>query len=504
MRVTIIPALLLVLSLTGCLESPADLTPASTAVSPALQASARSNGFMPLTVGNHWSYDLSITTVMIPDDGPPPPPVTMSERVDLYQSYTFVFDDVEYIVEQEHYEQSPVLREWLRRQDRAGYYILETAEPGAKAERGPMLSGAGREYAAHVADRYGLDRAAVEVQLQRLETLRRVMRGLELSASPPGGAGEWEITTLAYPLHPGATWTVRDQPLVVATVEERENFSGFSAWRVRIDSELMGENDIAHFWYSRCGQLGSRLHLEATAVDESGHSTGKLISDDFFHIIDAEIDRNGCDVDAAGGGEDGHGSAVNSYPLAEGNRWTYEITTTLDGQSVGPADVVDDVQQEWVNQNGARYMKQVMESRGPQTWTAVAYLRQDRDGLYRLDPPASPEPSGRLPVRLLSGAPGENEALVLPYPLKIGESWTIRDTPQGGLWTATVEARDVIDSPAGAFRAFRVRVSNEFQGPGDDAMLWYGADGLIKASEHVQTDDGLVDTSWELIELDLR
>jgi hypothetical protein len=59
-------------------------------------------------------------------------------------------------------------------------------------------------------------------------------------------------------------------------------------------------------------------------------------------------------------------------------------------------------------------------------------------------------------------------------------------------------------SPAGEFRAFRIRIRHDFHNPGDETVLWYAPEGMVKAFQHVQTTEGAIDESWELTELDLN
>jgi hypothetical protein len=178
--------------------------------------------------------------------------------------------------------------------------------------------------------------------------------------------------------------------------------------------------------------------------------------------------------------------------------------------------IVDDVQEQWVDLEARTYMKQVMQSRGPYSWTAVHYIRENRDGLYRLELPEEPQGAFRAPrsrlrslfpmtaaVWRITADPEAYEALLLAYPLKVGDSWTIRDTPELGRWTATVEAREPVSTPAGEFSAFRLRIDHQLGSPGDETVLWYAAEGLVKAFQRVATVIGPIEESWELTELAL-
>jgi hypothetical protein len=137
---------------------------------------------------------------------------------------------------------------------------------------------------------------------------------------------------------------------------------------------------------------------------------------------------------------------------------------------------LETTQEAWINIDGHTYMKQFSQyNSGDRDWTAESYLRQDRDGLYQWE---------------TWGDPAGSDATVLDYPLEVGKSWTIRETPGIGPWTATVEAREPLSTEAGEFDAFRVRVRHADQGPEDEIEFWYAAEGLIKTRESHGTLDG--------------
>jgi hypothetical protein len=114
---------------------------------------------------------------------------------------------------------------------------------------------------------------------------------------PPGSPGAVpEIQRLAYPLHPGQHWAIRDEPgfHLFATVEApdvvRVRFQRLFAWRIRYDLiGTFGPNDHAHVWYGRDGFLGLRLHAEEPAVDESGNVIGVAISDEIQRITSLSL-----------------------------------------------------------------------------------------------------------------------------------------------------------------------------------------------------------------------
>jgi hypothetical protein len=294
---------LAVLLVTACNNQPADLS--TTPVQPQVSFAANggnggNSGFMPMAPGNHWNYEGAFTTTIIPEGAAPDPPIVepwtiQREQVD-YQSLA----GQDYMLEREvfidAYGYSVVERHW--RQDPSGYYLFDLEVSVQKGADRPVLTRA-RDRTANLAVRYGADPASMEAFFGRVEKLRRSLRGFAIAVtrSPPGGVAFGEITTLAYPLHAGATWVIREDPRFAATVEAHEQYHGYPAWRVRLDNEYLGENDFAYTWYSRCGEVGTYLHVENLYVGEDGTVLGAMILEDAGTLVDARIQRGGCDTD---------------------------------------------------------------------------------------------------------------------------------------------------------------------------------------------------------------
>ncbi|MGD8869529.1 MAG: hypothetical protein PVI01_18065, partial [Gemmatimonadales bacterium] len=270
--------------LPGCVDQPAEPQSRGATSAPQMAALPDAGDFMPLASGNHWTYDRTFSTIVVPEDGPPPPPELIEEQVFLDHIEQRVIGERTYILEREVYSSESGANERLLRQDRAGYYTLERTKDDGKVAARPVLSGAQRNLVHRIAARYGADPASVQSHLTRIETVERMLRGLH--AAPPGGPDPGEIQTLAYPLHPGATWMIRPAPFFSATVEGRERVAGLSSWRVRIDNEFLGENDTVHIWYSRCGQVGWRFHFESIATNPQGNVIGTFVSDDIVRLVD--------------------------------------------------------------------------------------------------------------------------------------------------------------------------------------------------------------------------
>lgn len=478
----------------------------STPVTPLLSAEAVTlpGAFYPLSPGNEWVYRRRFEFQLIPDDGPPLPPVVTVITIRHRQTDYYEHEGNEYLVEEEFVDFLPS-KKLLYRQDRRGLYEADLPLiEGAKSE-GPVLAGRMQNIVSAVTSRYDVDPGCIARHLRRHAEVVAMVTGSTPQATPPGdGLQRDELLRLAYPLRPGAAWVVRDDPLYVSTVEGIDPRDGSPAYRIRMDSDLFGPDDLVHFRYGRCGFDGMRAHLEGVATDMNGHRIGYIVSEETWDPVAVDIDRAGCAVRPEPGD---HGGNVNSYPIRVGNRWTYEIRTSevMDGGTpVVATTIADDEQVEWVDVDGRSYMKEAITSRGEPSWTAVQYLRQDRAGLYSLDPSTSSRRSTILGAAMaLRGGAGEGEATQLVYPIKVGDTWTIRDNDTLGKWTATVEGKDRLSLPAGEFDTHRIRIDRDYDSFGDELLVWYSRSGLVKVFAHSRTVKGFVEEEWTLQELDL-
>jgi hypothetical protein len=159
--------------------------------------------------------------------------------------------------------------------------------------------------------------------------------------------------------------------------------------------------------------------------------------------------------------------------------------------------------------------------------------RQDRSGLYEADVDLTTPPGGtllegsaastarRLSSRILAAAPTEqraayesawdqlnarasairnairtsagpppsgaqeNELTRLRYPLRPGQTWTIRTNPS---FTSVVEAVEPVEVPAGRFTSHRMRIESEFIGPSDRVTVWMSRSGQVAFAYHLETN----------------
>jgi hypothetical protein len=127
-------------------------------------------------------------------------------------------------------------------------------------------------------------------------------------------------------------------------------------------------------------------------------------------------------------------------------------------------------------------------SRKVGTEEQAAYRRGWEDLVSRLSViyGAMGRPSGLTPV--LQGPPGgvlAGEITRLKYPLHPSQEWVVRDAP---IYVySTVESHDVLDLPPGKMNGYKLRIMNDALGPEDLVYYWYGRDGLLGFTVHVET-----------------
>jgi len=280
----------------GCTSSLDPLAPqtrnAISARSPVSGAADPSSAglFYPLAIGNHWAFELTITTQTIPIQGDPSAPYVGLSTMDVDLVGTGQRFGRDYVVQREthHVNGFDFSIDFLYRQDRGGLYNADP-EPAsaARALRDPSDNGIVDRLAAASASSDVARLAYRQALRQALDERERVARiarsGFRASLNGSPGPLTGEIALLRYPLHPRATWHVREDPLIVYTVESNQSLDlpagAFKAWRVSIDwPATFGPNDYAVVWYGRDGLVKLEVHVEAAAVDASGNVYGKVVT----------------------------------------------------------------------------------------------------------------------------------------------------------------------------------------------------------------------------------
>ena len=281
-------------------------------------------GFFPLEFGNRWQHTREITIVLIPDGGEPQPPMTFGSESETEVSGTEILFGTSYVLAETRWkDEDSEGTYWYRyRQDRSGLYEADVSiiDPPAS---GLGVSAAGGLTTAHTAEARRQHLAlqlrargappgalhVVEATLARHAMIRAVALAIGSStdadlpakaARRPTGPLGLELTRLSYPLHPGASWIIRDVPRITATVEGAETLDlpagRFASWRIRIDwPGNFGPRDVVHVWFGRCGDLQFAAHLEGEQTGPDGVPNGYVISDESEVLVDLDLVRGGCD-----------------------------------------------------------------------------------------------------------------------------------------------------------------------------------------------------------------
>ncbi len=307
------PAVLVLLLATSCSRS---LSPTSPARIPAqasgeplavLTASPSAGwaGFYPLAVGSRWVYSRHVVAWIVPTQGPPGDSVEVQTTLEHTLTGLETWQGRTYVVEDDiETGQGPGLgMSVLYRQDRSGLYEAARIMPGASGSAEVAAASAARaaegidaalalRLAPQVA---GPHQAAWQAAIARLQARRAVLRALFGAAARPGGGPlDGELTRLRYPLHPGASWEILHDPLVIATVEAADQLvlpaGRFHGQRIRIVwPQVFGPNDRAHVWYGRDGFLALEDHLESVAVDDNGNLVGTAVFSESQRLVSVSI-----------------------------------------------------------------------------------------------------------------------------------------------------------------------------------------------------------------------
>lgn len=209
-----------------------------------------SSGFYPLEVGNHWQYDRVFTLQFAPDADPSD---TIRSEVSRELIGQELMNGRQYVVEEQIILQDSRPGEVFTnlthyRQDLSGLYYLDTSPTN-------LVEATTAEIGTH--------QAALDEVIQRLSLLRKGALGAR-AAGKPGGAFVDEVMLLQYPLRPGASWVLREDPRFVYTVEGVETLDlpvgKQLGYRIRVDLGLEPDpNSSVHVWFGRIGFLGYRI-----------------------------------------------------------------------------------------------------------------------------------------------------------------------------------------------------------------------------------------------------
>jgi len=193
------------------------------------------------------------------------------------------------------------------------------------------------------------------------------------------------------------------------------------------------------------------------------------------------------------------GRAERLFPLEVGNLWEYEGGYRAGFQAgAGPVEEIRGYVRRRIeivgieSAGGSIWMRAEIEAGGGPCQDLVDDLlvRQDRSGFYQAEghliprlgleipvlrdivepaPRASLDPEGGDPPPFLPFA-------LLQYPLAVGKSWTAGRPFVGHF---RVEGREALETPAGRFAAWRIRIQLEGFDPRTEFFAWFGRDGYL-------------------------
>lgn len=278
-------------------------------------------GFYPLAIGDHWWYTRTFRVQVIIDGQPPSPPNVVETVHEREQICHEARDGREYLVEEErwHDASGDGGSSWVRyRQDDAGLYEADVClcdppvcidEPQVVERlRAARPADPDERVWAAISSRLSTERerAAFRTAWERTRERLRVVRTLARQAPPtqaPAASDQPELIRLRYPLYPGQSWLIRDEPgfTFAAEVEALDLLhlpaGRAPAYRVRITPPFGGEIDVLT-WWSTCGFLKFSMHDEGVVIDESGNPIGRFIVDENMGLVGIDlVERRGCFVE---------------------------------------------------------------------------------------------------------------------------------------------------------------------------------------------------------------
>lgn len=253
----------------------------------------RDAGLVPLALGREWRYSGSSRFEVVTAVGGGE--VTVVDRDDVH---TIIGTEnrsgraywlLEQVIDEHDFGGTT---QWVRmRQNRLGLYEADVSlnQPPAGAATGVARvmapDAAWESVAASIREdhRDAYRRAWTDLRA-RLEIVARPLAPGALAVPGRGdGVDPGELTRLAYPLHPGRSWVILDDPEFTALVEAHEmvptEAGNISAYRIRIANEFLSPRDDVWVWYGSIGMVAEQYHVETIATDELGNPIGTLIAD---------------------------------------------------------------------------------------------------------------------------------------------------------------------------------------------------------------------------------
>jgi hypothetical protein len=306
--------LAIVVLILGCSRTdPVSTDRAGTNVESAIRADATRFpvGFTPLAIGNRWRLHRD-WAIKVTGGYPPVEPSTGSDEWEFEQICTEVREGVQYTVERQSWwdDEGGGTSHVRYRQDASGFYLpdLCSCEP---PDCGPLM----QKTATRGSRRYvqAWEKIAAQLPVEDRASAKtsfdafceRIERARSLASPTVRQPNQlFEVTILEYPLYPGQSWILRNDPewFVQATVEALDLLQlpvgRVPAYRIRID--IPGEpDDVSEIyrWWGRCGLMRETMHFEGVALGEDGEPIGTFVWDEIQDVTDINlVDLRPCTI----------------------------------------------------------------------------------------------------------------------------------------------------------------------------------------------------------------
>jgi len=272
---------------------------------------AGGQGFYPLELGNHWTFERRFTAVFLEADGSTTPVYDATTSIEAELVCVEMLNGRSYVVEHDVETYGPdTFEQWVRmRQDASGLYEADVATntPPSCATRpnrggGPQRIHEDRD--AQIAERLAAvasspgELSALQSAWDRIRERHEALHGVVGPGvgflGKAGGPESGEITRLRYSLHTGQSWTIREDPEFTSEDEGGEALhtpaGAISVRRIRVDSEFFGPGDRVVFWFGRHeGFVGLNAHTEGIATDVNGNPIGTFVTDDIINLVGLDL-----------------------------------------------------------------------------------------------------------------------------------------------------------------------------------------------------------------------
>ena len=242
--------------------------------------------------------------------------------------------------------------------------------------------------------------------------------------------------------------------------------------------------DVGNHWSYQATFVNTVIDSAGTGFSEVFHSTGEHVlqcssaSGEFTYVAEHQTSTGD------------HGKSDNWIVYRQDGRGLYELDgagppftcgVTAGGFSAGGPAAAEEPLLAQAERGWASRKPSVSAAR--EMWLQREWTRQIQ--LHRqIRAELGLAPGVRPPIGPGGGVrPGEITRL--RYPMRLGQSWTIRDSP---LFASRVVARQAVRTPAGTVGAYKIQITSELFGPDDRVYLWYGQVGYVGLIAQVRSE----------------